>query len=435
MVQQKYNFYPEVRTSRGNEYVKQQGPYMYRGSKRFRGVGFNTYDLVQGNYTEAQYMRYFTRLKELYVPAVRFWCYSKTGPATNDPGYFRYLSGNQLVYREATFKTLDLAAYCAAKVGIMLSPTLADNWPENNNWGHKQEYCYWNNTINGTSLDRYTNGDGFFFNSQVNDIFKDFLYTVLNRRNTYTGVKYKNDPNILRWELINEPRYTTGTDTNSNTVNSYRLNQLNSWFTIMSNFIRANDPNHMISTGSVAQFLSYTADDPIHNGTFYGNDFVEQHKTANINNADFHIYPYEDYDAVDRPTPSLRAFGQSMGYSGVTSAGFKAQIAEYCSKAHAIQRPVFMGEEGVDKRVTYASEFPAYPRVEHDTQLFREFFDVNDGDFIFKWHGGTADVFGDDNNYNVKLDGPHTGDNDPGNLNTSDASLLELIKNRNMSLS
>jgi hypothetical protein len=30
--------------------------------------------------------------------------------------------------------------------------------------------------------------------------------TVLTRRNTITGIEYRNDPTIFAWELINEPR-------------------------------------------------------------------------------------------------------------------------------------------------------------------------------------------------------------------------------------
>ena len=37
----------------------------------------------------------------------------------------------------------------------------------------------------------------------------DFLQTVLNRYNSFTGMHYKDDPTIMAWELMNEPRCTS----------------------------------------------------------------------------------------------------------------------------------------------------------------------------------------------------------------------------------
>lgn len=40
--------------------------------------------------------------------------------------------------------------------------------------------------------------------------FKHLVWqTVLTRRNTYTGIQYRDDPTIFAWELINEPRCIT----------------------------------------------------------------------------------------------------------------------------------------------------------------------------------------------------------------------------------
>ncbi|MDI5787504.1 cellulase family glycosylhydrolase [Bacillus licheniformis] len=62
---------------------------------------------------------------------------------------------------------------------------------------------------------------------------------MLNRVNTYNGVKYKDDPAIMAWELANEPR-----------VQSDRTgNTLVEWADEMSEFIKSIDQNHLVAVG------------------------------------------------------------------------------------------------------------------------------------------------------------------------------------------
>lgn len=35
--------------------------------------------------------------------------------------------------------------------------------------------------------------------------FKDYVKAILTRRNSITGVLYKDDPTIMAWDLANEP--------------------------------------------------------------------------------------------------------------------------------------------------------------------------------------------------------------------------------------
>ena len=37
------------------------------------------------------------------------------------------------------------------------------------------------------------------------DAFKDYVKAILTRRNSITGVLYKDDPTIMAWDLANEP--------------------------------------------------------------------------------------------------------------------------------------------------------------------------------------------------------------------------------------
>ena len=62
------------------------------------------------------------------------------------------------------------------------------------------QYVEWG--TNGTS----NNTDLFFSNPTVMQIYQNHLNYTLNRVNSITGIRYKDDPTIFAWDLLNEPR-------------------------------------------------------------------------------------------------------------------------------------------------------------------------------------------------------------------------------------
>lgn len=64
------------------------------------------------------------------------------------------------------------------------------------------------------SLDRYVNWSStatgkndFYTDWECRQIYKRHIEHYVNRRNTYNGRLYKEDPTIFYWNLINEPRW------------------------------------------------------------------------------------------------------------------------------------------------------------------------------------------------------------------------------------
>ena len=49
----------------------------------------------------------------------------------------------------------------------------------------------------------------FFSDPGTREIYKGHVKELLERRNKYSGVLYKEDPTIFAWNLINEPRCET----------------------------------------------------------------------------------------------------------------------------------------------------------------------------------------------------------------------------------
>jgi mannan endo-1,4-beta-mannosidase len=58
---------------------------------------------------------------------------------------------------------------------------------------------------------------------------------------------YKEDPTILSWNLINEPRCETW-------VVPDCPQRLSNWYSMMAAFVKAEDPNHLVSSGSEGFF-------------------------------------------------------------------------------------------------------------------------------------------------------------------------------------
>ncbi len=134
--------------------------------------------------------------------------------------------GNQLahilgkgIYSEALFVALDKAIQLANEHGVYLIIPFIDEW----NWfGGITEFA----ALYGKTKSQ------FFTNAEVKQAFKDLIYYVLNRTNTFTGVKYKDDPAILAWELGNELRSAT-----------------DAWIGEMAAYVKSIDANHLLMSG------------------------------------------------------------------------------------------------------------------------------------------------------------------------------------------
>jgi endo-1,4-beta-mannosidase len=64
------------------------------------------------------------------------------------------------------------------------------------------------------SLDRFVNWsstakgkDDFYTDWECRQLYKRHIEHYVNRRNTYNGRLYKEDPTIFYWNLMNEPRW------------------------------------------------------------------------------------------------------------------------------------------------------------------------------------------------------------------------------------
>lgn len=98
------------------------------------------------------------------------------------------------VYNEAAFRALDQMIADADAAGAKLILTLTDNWRTDDGL---LGYVYW---AGGKHPEE------FYTNPAVIALYKNHQRAMANRVNTITNRKYKDEPAIFAWDLINEPR-------------------------------------------------------------------------------------------------------------------------------------------------------------------------------------------------------------------------------------
>jgi len=99
----------------------------------------------------------------------------------------------------------------------------------------------------------------FFANQKAQRIFRNFIKKVVGRRNSISGVKYRDDPTIMAWQLANEPR---GFGQGENYLR---------WADETAAFLQSLDHNHLVSLGGEGKTSS------AHTGTDFENVSRSEH--------------------------------------------------------------------------------------------------------------------------------------------------------------
>ncbi|MCD7915355.1 MAG: cellulase family glycosylhydrolase [Tannerellaceae bacterium] len=74
-------------------------------------------------------------------------------------------------------------------------------------------------------------------------LFKDHISEIISRTNFYNHRKYSEDPNIMSWQIANEPR----------PMGAHNKEAYVAWIKEIASHIKSLDTNHLVSTGSEGQ--------------------------------------------------------------------------------------------------------------------------------------------------------------------------------------
>ncbi|XP_022132624.1 mannan endo-1,4-beta-mannosidase 7 [Momordica charantia] len=255
----------------GDGFVRTGGVRFLLNGSPYYANGFNAYWLMYVASDPSQRSKISAVFREASshgLTVARTWAFS-------DGGYrpLQYSPGS---YNEQIFQGLDFVVAEARRFGIKLILSLVNNYE---NFGGKKQYVNW-----ARSKGQYLNSDDDFFrNSVVKGFYKNHIRTILNRYNSFTRIHYKDDPTIMAWELMNEPRCTS--DPSGRTIQA--------WIMEMASFVKSIDRNHLLEAG-LEGFYGHSSPQRMrlnNPGFNIGTDFIANNRIPGIDFATLHSYP------------------------------------------------------------------------------------------------------------------------------------------------
>jgi mannan endo-1,4-beta-mannosidase len=223
--------------------IVRHGDALYEGERPFRFLGLAAPNLHQN---EGQLLPDFSNrfpdefeirdvlraLQQMGARATRCFALSITAPS--DGGVPVYISGRRN-YNEAAFRTLDrVLALCPEyDVRVIIPLIIAQNFV---GWRGVDEFA----ALAGKP------GSAFWTDPEIKDDFRDLIRYVLNRRNTVSGLLYRDDPAILAWQLGNEfPSWWGDRRLDEKTWKP----RVTAWSCEMAACLKQVDPRHLVMEG------------------------------------------------------------------------------------------------------------------------------------------------------------------------------------------
>jgi mannan endo-1,4-beta-mannosidase len=273
-----------------NPFVTRFGTKFIVNGKSFQVAGSNNYYPIYKPQVMVDDL--FANAEAMGLNVMRVWGFNDIGSldGTTVPtisgnqlswgvGYFQYwdTTTNSVQFNDGTdgLQRLDYVIQSAKAHHIKLILPLTNNWKD---YGGMDQYLTWFNL---------TYHDEFYTNNQAQSQFMKWIKHIVNHVNSISGVAYKNDPTIMAWELGNEPR-CKGSSTSASA--DCKPATITNWAKKMSNFIKFNDHNHLVSVGDEGFFNRTGSTD-----WFYsGGEGVDSDALAALPSIDFvtyHLYP------------------------------------------------------------------------------------------------------------------------------------------------
>jgi len=280
-------------------------------------------------------------MERIGLTVLRTWAFYDAADSS-DPAIIQSAPGR---WHESGLQGLDYVVASAARHGLHVLLPLVNNWDD---FGGMNQYVRWRSSAGGEPLLRSFTPESMpvraivgahgqrYMSSPVAGLSHDLFYTdpvilqwylayaemILTRVNTRTGIRYRDDPTILAWELANEPRSSDVTGT-----------IIGSWIDSTARRVKSLDAHHLLGTGeegfdihdALYSTWSYSGQSWLFDGTA-GISFTRNVASSDVDIAGIHLYP----DSWGLPS----------------SAG-NTWIRDHLLIARASGKPLLVGEYGL----------------------------------------------------------------------------------------
>ncbi|MFF9048875.1 cellulose binding domain-containing protein [Streptomyces parvulus] len=356
---------PPSASAAEDSFVTRCGIRFCLNGEEYYVAGANAYDLFTfgsgSGDTETQYMdkeridAHLARMRDDGVDVVRLWMFSHES--------WHGFEKSEGVYDEQQFALFDYVIESARTHGLRLMPVFENYWEA---YGGIDTRLRWEGLSGGQPARA-----AFFDKDRCPGCFtsyKNYVSHALNRTNHYSGVKYKDDPTIFAWDLMNEPRYEGQSD-----EENVEGTTLRAWVDEMGAFVKEIDPNHLLGAGIEGHGTRYGF------GGDEGNPFVHLQQSPYLDFTSAHPYPTEHW-------------------ADLTLDETKELIRAWITDSHEkLGKPFFMGEfnvHNVDRAAWWSEIYADFEAAGGDGSAFWWYQDREiDGKFGVTQGDPELDVF------------------------------------------
>jgi mannan endo-1,4-beta-mannosidase len=251
-------------------------PYSYIGSSLWYGCYLSDAKLSGGR---ERLIRELDRLRSIGATNIRMLASSETSPLVG--ALPRGITRAPRDWDEDLLSGLDFCLAEMAKRDMRAVLFVSNYWQ----WsGGFAQYVRWitGDTIPDPDKPVMEKGNwrGFsefsarlYVTPAANQLYLDYIAQLIQRRNTVNGRVYRDDPAIMTWELANEPRPGKNAAVSG-------VPEFCQWVDGTARFIHAQDPNHLVCSGSEGIYGCLGTPDA----------FVKAHETPAIDYATVHVW-------------------------------------------------------------------------------------------------------------------------------------------------